>query len=648
MDGTGQGYEIFRFGPFRLDPVARTLLRHDARLHLPAQLFDTLLYLVQHHGRLVERDELSRAIWPAQIVADGNLGRAISSLRLTLKRYGEENLIITAPGRGYRFGLPVQRVIVNDIQPGLPVPVAGAARRRPGARSMIAAGFGLAAFSMLAAAMLWKTPQAAAPAASFAPPPHSIAVLPLINLGTDAADTLYGDGIAQELINALGRIGGMKVAAGTSAFLFRDHRVSVGDIARQLNVGAVLEGSVQRVGPLLHVTVELIDAQSGYQLWSHAYDRHPSNMLALQGEIATAVVTSLRGVILGREAAELTLGGTSIPAAFDAYLKGVTELHAMDADANRRAVAAFNQAIAIDPNYALAFAHRARALTFIGSFGNSSDVDYSHRVMAAALQDAQHAVDLAPELGAAHADLAFVLQAGLTDLGRAEAEYRRAIALAPGDAAILMQYGRFQLQAGRVQEGIEAAQAAAALDPLSAGTHGTLAIILEYARRYDEARLALHREEMLQPNNATFTRITLGMIETLQGHAQAALRVCGGDVDYRDMMCLAIAYHMLGRLPEAAAELAKTRAVLGDNGAFLYARIYAQWGDAAAALQWLQTAYRLRDPGLLELKVDPALDLIRPAAEYQAVGPGAGVSVAVRPRGEFPGLLYQSALRLAH
>jgi TolB-like protein/DNA-binding winged helix-turn-helix (wHTH) protein/tetratricopeptide (TPR) repeat protein len=633
LDGTDQGYGIFQFGPFRLDPVTRTLLRHGVRLHLPARLFDTLLYLVQHHDRLVEREELSRAVWSTHSVADGNLGRAISSLRLALKSVGEENLIITAPGRGYRFGLPVQMVRVEDAHPApaahthpapaahthsAPAARAGAtARRGLGARSVAAIAAGLAVVGALAAVMLWKAPPPGASASDFAPPPHSIAVLPLTNRSSDAADTLYGDGIAQELINALSRIGGMKVAASTSAFLFRNNRATVGDIARQLNVGAVLEGSVQRTGPRLHVTVELIDARSGYQIWSHAYDQGQSDMLAMQGQIAAAVVTSLRGVILGNEAAQLTLGGTSSPAAFDAYLKGVTELHALDADANRRAVAAFNQAIAIDPDYALAFAHRARALAFIGTFGNSSDVDYSHRVMAAALQDAQHAVDLAPELGAAHADLAFVLQAGLTDLGRAETEYRRAIALAPGDATVLMNYGRFQLEAGRVQEGIDAAQEAAALDPLAAGTYGNLAIILEYARRYDEARLALHREEMLRPGNAAFSRVTLGMIETLQGHGAAAQRVCGGDVDYRDMMCLAIAYHMLGRQREAAAELAKTRAVLGDNGAFIYARIYAQWGDTAAALQWLQTAYRLRDPGLLELQVDPALDPIRSIAQYQ-------------------------------
>ena len=199
--------------------------------------------------------------------------------------------------------------------------------------------------------------------------------------------------------------------------------------------------------------------------------------------------------------------------------------------------------------------------------------------MQAAQEDARHAVELAPELGAAHAGLAFVLQASLADLAGADAEYRRAIALDPGDAATLLNYGRFQLELGRVRDGIAAAEKAAALDPLAPRTYGNLAIILEYARRYTEARAALQRAELLQPNNRLFGRVTLGMIDTLEGNFAAAQTICAGNIDYRDMMCLAIADHMLGHQADAEAELAKARAVLGDNGAFLYARIFAQWGQ---------------------------------------------------------------------
>jgi len=239
--------------------------------------------------------------------------------------------------------------------------------------------------------------------------------------------------------------------------------------------------------------------------------------------------------------------------------------------------------------------------------------------MAAALDDAQHAVDLVPELATAHADLAFVLQTSLADFSRAEAEYRRAMALAPGDAATLMNYGRFQLEMGHTQEAIAAAEKAAALDPLAARRHGNLAIILAYGRHYDEARQALRRAALLGLGASTAERVTMGVLETLQGNAAAAARACGGDVDYRHMMCLAIADHMLGRQNDAEAELRKIRAILGDNGAFLYVRIYAQWGQTAEALQWLQTAWQLRDPGLIELKVDPALDSVRATPQYQAL-----------------------------
>jgi TolB-like protein/DNA-binding winged helix-turn-helix (wHTH) protein/Tfp pilus assembly protein PilF len=625
MNLPGRGYGVFCFGAFRLDPVSRTLEHDGVRLHLAARLFDTLVYLVQHHDRLVEREELSRAIWSSHAVSEGNLGRAISSLRLALKNVGEDGLIVTAPGRGYRFGKPVyteviDRQLVSPPRPVAPAPQAEAPGDWYKGRRAIIVAASLAAMAAGAFALLLRAPSPGrADATGFSPPPASIAVLPFVRHGESPGDSLYSEGIAQEVINALGRIGNLKVAASTSSFLFRDKNVPIRDIARQLNVGTVLEGSVQRAGSHIHVTVELIDARNGFQIWSHVYDQSQDDVLAMQGEIAAAAVTALKGVILGNEAARLTLGGTAKPAAFDAYLKGTAELKAMDASANRRATAFFNQATELDPNYALAFAARAQALAFIAAFGDSPDVDYSHRIMQAAMEDARRAVTLAPELGTAHASLAFVLQTSLTDLQGADAEYRSAIALAPGDAATLLNYGRFQVEIGHAPDGLALAEKAAALDPLSPKTYGRLTAILIYAGRYGDARIALRRVKVLQPDNTQFDRITLGLIDTLQGDFVAAQKICAGNVDYRDMMCLAIAYNKLGRQPEAEMEWAKAKSVLGDNGAYLYARIFAQWGQPAAALQWLQTAYRLRDPGLIELKADPALNPIRATPQYKAL-----------------------------
>jgi TolB-like protein/DNA-binding winged helix-turn-helix (wHTH) protein/tetratricopeptide (TPR) repeat protein len=611
--------------------VSRTLLQNGVRLHLPARLFDALLYLVQHHDRLVERDELSRAIWSGHTVSEGSLGRAISSLRLSLKGAGEDGLIVTAPGRGYRFGAPVRwepvsLPIPTGHEPGLAAgtaPQNGISQTASRTRRLIwtvVTGVVLAV-SLFATLSMWRPPGTSSGGAitDFAPPPHSVAVLPFANHGTNVEDTLYADGIAQELINALGRIGGLRVAASTSSFLFRSQHTTIGSIARQLNVGTVLEGSVQQAGERIHITVELIDARNGFQLWSRDYDRSRDDVLATQGEISAAVVISLKGVLLGDEATRLTLGSTSNSAAFDAYLHGVAEMQALDPAANRRAIADFNQAVLLDPKYALAYAHRARALAFIGTFGNSPDLDYSHRVMTAAQEDARHAVELAPDLGAVHADLAYVLQTSLADLQGAEIEYRRAIALTSGDAPTLLNYGRFLLEIGHTQEGVDAAERAVQLDPLAASAHGNMAIILEYARHFDEARQALQHAMVLRPASTTFRRITLGMLETMQGHGKAAREICEGDVDYRDMMCLAIAYHLLGRQSDAANELAKARAILGINGAFLYARIYAEWGQPDEAFQWLQTAYDARDPGLIELKVDPAMDTLRSSPKYNAL-----------------------------
>jgi TolB-like protein/DNA-binding winged helix-turn-helix (wHTH) protein len=623
LDGLNHGYEVFCFSGFRLDPVSRTLLQNGVRVPLSARLFDTLLYLVKHHDRLVERGELCREIWSTHAVSEGNLGRAISSLRLALKSAGEDYLIITAPGRGYRFGKPVRVERVNQSEAALAGP--GGANPPATAPGLNRAGLRATIFGVLVAViavgaisvLLRPSRPGSADATAFMPPPRSIAVLPFVGHGADAVTTLYSDGIAQELINALGRVEGLEVAASTSSFQFRNKNAMIGDIARRLNVGSVLEGSVQRAGSRIHVAVELIDAHSGFQIWSHVYDQRQDDVLAMQGRIAAAAVTALKGVILGNGAEQLTLGGTANPAAFDAYLRGEAEAKALDAAANRRAIAYFNQAVALDPKYALAFVGRARALTLISTFGDSPDVGYSHRVMQAARKDAQAAVLLAPELGAAHAALAFALQASLADLVGADAEYRRAIALTPSDAATLLDYGRFQLEMGQVQDGITAAERAAALDPLSGRTYRRLAIILTYARRYGDAKTALDRARVLQPNDALFNRVTLGLLDVMQGDFVAAERVCAGNVDFRDMMCLAMADHMLGRQADAEAEFAKARAALGDNGAYIYARIFAQWGQPLAVLHWLQTAYQLRDPGLIELKIDPIMDLISGTRDYR-------------------------------
>jgi TolB-like protein/DNA-binding winged helix-turn-helix (wHTH) protein/tetratricopeptide (TPR) repeat protein len=621
MDVPIRDQGVYRFGSYRLDPVRRILLRDGVQVKLPARLFDLLLYLVRNHDRLVERDELLRAVWGGRTVAEGNLGQAISSLRKALPGdAATPDFIVTAAGRGYRFGAPV----VFE-----PFGLDGAAQAANGAGGVAAVPrrrlrfvvpgvvcLGLAA----AGAALWLAQRAERPGqAAFAPPPHSVAVMAFTNMSGDAGQDYFSDGLSEELIGALSRIGSMHVAARLSAFSFKGRPVTVGQIARQLNVGAVLDGSVRRVGARLRITAELVDARSGFQIWTQSYDRDQGDVLNVQGEIAAAVTSALRVTLLGDDAARVAAGGTQNAKAFDAYLRGVKLSHAGEPEADRASVAAFDEAIALDPGYALARAHRAAALRAMVDFAENPDLAWAGRMEDEAVAEAERAVRLAPELGAAHAALGAALEEVRFDFSRAAAELSRARELAPSDVVTNVAYADLQLHLGHMQEAVSAGTLTASLDPLTPETYRNLASILSFARRYDEALTALRHAQQLEPAPTTQDLDLRGEVELEMGDPAAARKTCAGGRDWGQLQCLAIAEHALGNTADAAAHMAKLRAMLGDSGAMQYAQVYAQWGQIADSVAWLQTAWRLHDPGLIELKVIPALDPVRGTPEYKEI-----------------------------
>jgi serine/threonine-protein kinase len=619
MDGPIRPEGVYLFAQFRLDPVTRTLTRDGAKVPLAARLFDTLLFLVESQGRLVSRYALMQAVWPARTVEDANVAMAISSLRTALKQHGApDNLIVTAPGRGYRFGA---HVVFEPAHRAAP-PETPPKPARP--RHTSAVLLGLAALAC-AIALSRLVPHQPGPVERAAPaPPHSIAVLPFTNLGGDPHEAYFADGLSEEVINALGRTPGLQVAARMSSFSFAGKQATVADIAQQLHVALVLEGSVRREGPRIRVIAQLIDAATGFQLWSHSYDTQQGDILALQGQLAEAVIASLRIVLLPDEVARLTAGGTANPQAFDAYLSGLPKVGGPDDESERQAIAAMTHAIALDPNYAAAYAQRSRGLVNLASNGVFADVAEGHAMMDSARADAQKAIALAPDLAESHAALGFVLISEISELGRAAAEYARALELAPGDTRILTRNAGFQLALGHTQAAVGLAEHAVALDPLTPQTYRKLARILAYARRYDDALTALRRARSLPPANPMADRIELAFVERSKGDAAAAYATCSGARDPYDLFCLAWADHVLGHQPDAEAALAKLHDTLGNNAAYLYAAIYAQWGRTKEALDWLQTAYRQHDVGLIDMKIDPRLDSLRATQTYKDIETAMG------------------------
>jgi TolB-like protein/DNA-binding winged helix-turn-helix (wHTH) protein len=312
MDISIRELGTFRFGPFRLDPVRRALLRDGVRVKLAERLFDTLLYLVANHGRLVERDEVLAAVWAGRVVEDNNLAQAVFTLRKVLQA-GDvaEQFIVTVPGRGYRFAAPVVfEPEARESQAVLSLPGRPAGQAAPAWwRGRISLAVAVLALVLAATSLALLRPRLAGPS-PFAPPLHSVAVLAFDNMSGDPTQDYLSDGLSEQLIDSLTRIDALQVAARTSSFSFKGGHATIADIARKLNVAAVLEGSVRRDGARVRITAQLINALTGYHYWSKTYDRDWHDLLSLQVAIAQAVTDSLRVTLLGNDVAKLSLGGT--------------------------------------------------------------------------------------------------------------------------------------------------------------------------------------------------------------------------------------------------------------------------------------------------------------------------------------------------
>jgi serine/threonine-protein kinase len=459
---------------------------------------------------------------------------------------------------------------------------------------------------------------AVAPAVPFNPPPHSIAVLPFVNMSGDKEQEYFSEGLTEELLNSLSRVNELQVAARTSSFSFKGKDTDVATIARKLNVGAVLEGSVRRSAHTIRITAQLNNATTGFHLWSQTYDRDLGEVLQLQTEIANAVATALKVTLLGDTAAKIKLGGTHNPAAFDAYLRGSKAYQSRhDPEDIPIAIAAYTEAIQQDPNYALAFAARSMALSsYTGDVATGAAIREGFEKAQA---DARQAIALAPELAQAHVALAYVSELGLLDFARAQEEYERAMAQAPGNAQVLRDSGEFTAFMGHFDAGITAARRAVVLDPLARISHYALGLALYSARSYGEAVNAFAEAISIEPDfKAAYGYRGLSFYGL--GDLQSARASCETNRSYwGNQWCLAVVYKKLGRHADAEAELGRMIKTAGEAAAYQYATIYAQWGDRPKALESLETAMRLRDPGLELLKTDPLMDPLRNEPRFQAI-----------------------------
>ena len=433
-------------------------------------------------------------------------------------------------------------------------------------------------------------------------PRKSVAVLPLLNESGDPHDEYFSDGLSEELIAALGQISGLKVIGRSSSFRFKDRTEEPKVIGEKLGVSTLLEGTVRKQGDHVRIVAGLVNAGDGITLWTRTFDRELKDVFALQEEIARAVADSLKITLLGGDARLARGAEPSSVEAHNAYLQAHFHLLRRNVEDYRKAITYFDEAIRLDPNYALAYAERAETWTLVGDLAGERPTAYPK-----ARSDAEKAVAIAPSLAEAHAALGWVRFFVEWKFLEGFRELERAKDLSPANPTANDLLARVIAYVGRVEEAERQARYAAEIDPLSVSAQFNLARVLFNIGKLDEAEAAGRKVAELQPTASSNHRFQV-LVAVQRNDGAAALREANLEPDERFRLFeLTLAYWLLGNRPAADAALADLIAKAHQGLAYQIAEVYAVRADADKTFEWLQTAFDQHDGGMLSLLVDPLL-----------------------------------------
>ena len=625
---------VVRFGTFEVSFQTGEVRKGGLRVKVQQQPLKLLEALLERPGDAVTREELRARIWPEASFGDFDqaVNIAVAKLRSALGDSAENpRFIETLPKRGYRF---IGDVTVVDPGPRPPEAVAAPAaapattpepittedpepapvtNRTPSRWGWLIVALVLVLGSAALAVWLLGA-RIHAPAKI-----RSLAVLPLENLSGDPAQNYFADGMTDELITDLAQIRALRVISRTSVMAYKGARKPLPQIARELNVDAIVEGTVQRSGDRVRITAQLIDASTDKHLWSQSYEGQFRDALALQNRVASAIADQIRINLTPQEQAALKTGKIVNPQAYESYLKGRYFWNKRTPDGLRSALAYFNQAIEEDPKYAESYSGLADTYALMG--------DWQYAVMTPkeafpkAKDAALKAIELDPALGAAHTSLAYVLDGFDWDFQLGGKQFERAIELSPGYATAHHWYAWHLALVGRNQDAIDEMKKAQSLDPLSLIINADMAELFVIAGAYDEAIKQSQKTIEMDPNFALahnqLGQAYLGkhMNSEAVSELQAAVRLSGGSPI--STANLARAYVVSGKKSEALQLLddLKQRSQPGHSNAAEIAMVYSSLGDASEAMKWLEKGYEERfNPGVL---LRPSFDAIRADARFQ-------------------------------
>ena len=439
---------------------------------------------------------------------------------------------------------------------------------------------------------------------------NSIAVLPFVNMSSDPEQEYFSDGLSEELLNLLAKIPELRVAARTSSFSFKDKNLEIPEIAARLKVAHILEGSVRKSGNQIRITAQLIQADSGYHLWSETYDRQLDNIFQIQDEIAVAVVDALKITLLGKAPKTRETD----PEAYQLYLEGQYLRHQVTKESLTKAIDAFKKELDIDPGYVPAWAELA--YTYMWAAGTDSDVSIEQgnkladlAIKMAISTDPNHAFSYFVR-GASRIHNKFRFKDGVED-------YQHALSLDPGNAFLIAATGTGARVTGQFDQAITRYQTALTLDPVMPEINSWLGLAYLYSGRLDDAEATHGKTLILSPQFAG-EHFRLGRVLFSKGDLQGALTEIerGSDSIYRKTG-LAMVYHLLGNEKESQQALATLIETGADEAAYQIAEVYGVRGEADKVFEWLEQSLKIRDSGLASVLGDPAFRRFRSDPRWQ-------------------------------
>ena len=622
MEESGSNQPI-HFGPFEFHEATQELFNQSARLRLSPQAFQVLRLLLQKPGHLIKREEFHQALWPADTFVDFDhgLNNAIKRIRDVLNDSAESPVYIeTLPRLGYRF--------IGQIQPDPQSATASPKQAQPAEAASVPTGVNTRSFlpsggraKILAlAALVVATFLVVIPLSNvrgrlsghsglFSTRIQSLAVLPLANLSGDPEQEYFADGLTEELTTELGRISALRVLSRTSVMQYKGTKKPLHQIARELNVDALLEGTVVRTGSHVHITAHLIQASPEGHLWGDTYDTDAGDVLTVQQRVADSVAREIRVALAPRDAAS-SRGSRSVnPVAQDLYFRGIHAIRSGGGGATRSAVDFFQQAIDKDPNFARAYSGLAKAYAVW-----YPDDARPRENMPKSREAALKAVALDDSLASAHVELGYVELSYDWNWTEAEKEFKRALELDPSYAIARHYYARELVVLGRAEEALAQVARALELEPYSGLDYP--AWVLYLAHRYDDA-LQLAQKMVAMNSNFSWGRWALAANYEQLGKPKKAAE------EYLKFEILSGANpQRIKRLQDGFArsgvkgfwqaslddyqEISKSRYV----PPVLVAGTCIRLGDKAGALAWLERGFEERDDLMIDLNVDPIfLDL---------------------------------------